>query len=281
MNHFPCLGTAREAAPKPLRHLVCDVDSNWSMPQVSCLNRATGLPLGAITTAYLFLSSSIAGLYSSFQVFSSCQMELGTILHNRWGCELTPLPWCSRWQLHAWYWLCFEGDRLRLPSSQLKHCWVMHLPGLLCSPSCQMGLRVKFCSRWGLDLALLPGKDWRAHFRQLSNFSKYSFWSREARSHAYSTVGLAMTQQFCLGRGRPGCKPGKTPHLKTWRRQSWNPLSSLVSLCPWFGSADEQIHWLGLPLSSAGRNFVCQDLNAFCWKTPPSSWVQQTPLQSL
>ena len=77
---------------------VCALDPSWPSPQVSWLNRATGLALGVITSVYVSLSSSVAGLCSGFRAFSwspSHHIALGTIPHSRWGCELTPRPGCS------------------------------------------------------------------------------------------------------------------------------------------------------------------------------------------
>lgn len=93
------------------------------------LNRATGFALGVISSAYLPLGLSVAGLYSKFQVFSQ-----------------------------------------------------LFLSG---------GAGVMLCNIWAMtQLSDLCGTEW-AHFRQLRNFPKQSFWCGVCGSegHALSRQG--------------------------------------------------------------------------------------------
>lgn len=62
--------------------------SSFPLSQVvPWLNRATGFALGVISSAYLPLGLSIAGLYSKFQVFSQLFLSGGArvMLCNKWA----------------------------------------------------------------------------------------------------------------------------------------------------------------------------------------------------
>lgn len=84
---------------------------------------------------------------------------------------------------------------------------------------------------------------------------------------------------------RPCSKIGKIPSLRTWIRQTDTPRSSLLRLCHWLGSVDEQWYTFGVLMGSEYWNRVCQ---SECWhlQAPPlpsqseilSGWTQQIPL---
>lgn len=76
---------------------------------------------------------------------------------------------------------------------------------------------------------------------------------------------------LCLGAGQLGSTAGKTPHLRIWIRQVYTQPSSLVRVYPWFYSADEQSHWLGL-LLGCWRYELCLPRSKcwLLWAPPPS-----------
>ena len=74
-----------------------------------------------------------------------------------------------------------------------------------------------------------------------------------------------MTQQFCLGVGRPGSRDNETPHLWTQMRQNCILLYSLLKLCKLVLQVNKDTDW-DYYLDNAGRNSACQNPSTGRWK---------------
>lgn len=128
--------------------------------------------------------------------------------------------------------LCSGGDQLcfslGLKVIQLSRC--SHQP-LLSDET-----RVRPCCGWNFDSAWLL----------LSSGNSQVFWlGREAKIHRkwsyYTALSSALEPVLPT-------HPGRTPCLKTWSRQTWALLSSLLKLPLHLVSADEKRGWLTLLL---------------------------------
>lgn len=89
------------------------------------------------------------------------------------------------------------------PSRQVRSCWVVQLPGVLVSPSCQMGLGPTLHGWGGSDPDFFLGGTGRAHFRQLPHFPAGAFWLGGAESPCdLQLAGLWLSSATEMGRSR-------------------------------------------------------------------------------
>ena len=79
---------------------------------------------------------------------------------NKWGYQLVSLPGHSRRRSSKatkGHWLCYEGDQLCLPTSQLHLSGLCNFQVIFSALHVRWGWGTMLYSRWGYDSALLPG----------------------------------------------------------------------------------------------------------------------------